>query len=122
MRSILIVEDEKISSMLLEHLVSQLGWNIVGSVSTGEEAIQYAESAQPDLIIMDVGLRGDINGIEAANAICQRKPIPVLFLSAYTYDEIIKHHELPEFFEFLSKPVMIDELKKKLNEMFSRVE
>ena len=122
MRSVLIVEDEKISSMLLEHLVSRLGWSIAGSVSSGEEAIRCAESAQPELIIMDVGLRGDIDGVEAANAICQRKPIPVLFLSAYTYEEITRHHELPEVFEFLPKPVMIDELKHTLNEMFSRVE
>jgi CheY-like chemotaxis protein len=120
MWTVLIVEDEKISSMLLEHLVSQLGCSIVGSVSTGAEAIRLAESAKPDLIIMDVGLKGDMDGIEAANIICQRKPVPVLFLTAYAHEEIAKHQQPPEAFDFLPKPVMIDELERKLNEIFNR--
>lgn len=121
MRSILIVEDEKISSMLLEHLLSQLGCHIAGTASTGEEAIRQAESSHPDLIIMDVGLKGDMNGIEAARTICQYQQIPVLFLTAYTYEEISKDQNLPEQFGFLSKPVMIDELELKLNEVFSKI-
>jgi len=120
MRSILVVEDEKISSMLLEHLLTQLGCDVSGTASTGEEAIQKAESSQPDLIIMDVGLKGTMNGIEAAHAICQRHQIPILFLTAYTYEEISRNDNLPDIFGFLSKPVMVEELREKLNELSSQ--
>lgn len=120
-RSVLIVEDEKISCMLLEHLLSQLGCDICGTASTGEEAIQQAETSRPDLIIMDVGLRGDMNGIEAAHAICRRKQVPILFLTAYTYEEISRNRVLPETFGFLSKPVMAAELEQKLDEIFGGI-
>ena len=121
-RSILVVEDEKISSMLLEHFLSQLGCDICATASTGEEAIQRAEASQPDLIIMDVGLKGDMNGIEAAHVICQRHQIPILFLTAYTYEEISKNRMLPEKFGFLSKPVMLEELERQLNELVGEIE
>lgn len=120
-RSVLVAEDEKISSMLLEHLLSELGYHIAGTVSTGEKAIQQAASLHVDLIIMDVGLKGTMNGVEAAQAICQRQQTPVLFLTAYTYEEISKNNSLPDNFGFLSKPIMMVELEKKLNEIFSRI-
>jgi CheY-like chemotaxis protein len=122
MRSILVVEDEKISSMLLEHLLSQLGFDICGTAATGAEAIQKAESSQPDLIVMDVGLKGNMNGIEAAHAICQRQQMPILFLTAYTYEEISRNRNLPKTFGFLSKPVMMEELGQKLIELFLQFE
>ena len=108
--------------MLLEHLLTELSYGISGTVSTGEEAIRLAASERPDLIIMDVGLKGKMNGIEAARLICQQKQVPVLFLTAYTVEEISENQSLPEQYGFLSKPVMMEDLDKKLIELFGRIE
>jgi CheY-like chemotaxis protein len=122
MHSILVVEDEKISSMLLEHLLSMLNYHVSGTASTGEEAIRQVECSRPDLVIMDVGLKGALSGIEAAQAICQQQQIPILFLTAYTFDEISDHHNLPDQYGFLSKPVMVEELELKLKELLGETE
>ena len=121
-RSILVVEDEKISSMLLEHLLSMLNYRITGTASTGEEAIRQASSSRPDLIIMDVGLKGAMNGIEAAQIIRQQQQTPILFLTAYMFEEISDNHDLPENYGFLSKPLMMEELDLKLKELLDQVE
>lgn len=121
-QSILVVEDEKISSMLLEHLLSKLNYRISGTACTGEEAIRQAASLCPDLIIMDVGLKGALNGIEAAQIIREHQKIPILFLTAYTFEEIADRHDLPDKFGFLPKPVMMEELELKLKELLSKVE
>jgi CheY-like chemotaxis protein len=121
-RSILVVEDEKISSMLLEHLLSELNYRVVGTASTGEEAIRQAACSRPDLIIMDVGLKGAMNGIEAAQIIHQQQQIPILFLTAYMLEEISDRHDLPDRFGFLPKPVMLEELELKLKELLGQVE
>jgi CheY-like chemotaxis protein len=121
-RSILVVEDEKISSMLLEHLLSMLNYRVSGTASTGEEAIRKAESLHPDLIIMDVGLKGAMSGIEAAQVIRQQQQTPILFLTAYTFEEISDRHNLPDKYGFLSKPVMIEELEPKLKGLLDQVE
>lgn len=120
--SILVVEDEKISSMLLEHLLSMLSYGVSGTASTGEDAIRQVKSSRPDLIIMDVGLKGAMSGLEAAQVIRQQHEIPILFLTAYTFEEISDHHNLPDKYGFLSKPVMIEELERKLEELLGEVE
>ena len=120
--SILVVEDEKISCMLLEHLLSMLSYRVSGTASTGEEAIWKAESLRPNLVIMDVGLKGAMTGIQAAQVIRQQQQVPILFLTAYTYEEISNRHNLTDKYGFLSKPVMIEELEPKLKELLDQVE
>ena len=70
---VLVVEDEVISSMLLEHQLAELGCEIAGSAATGAEALELARSAPPDFATMDVGLAGPMDGIEAADQIQKRR-------------------------------------------------
>jgi CheY-like chemotaxis protein len=119
-RSILIVEDEMVSCLFLSHCVKRMGHGVAGIASTGEDAIEQAMALAPDLVIMDVGLKGDMNGAQAADFIYRRRRIPILFVSAYTQEEICRYNELPEIFDYLPKPIDAGQLERKLTDMFAR--
>ena len=81
--SILLVEDDGIVAEDLKETVSQLGYHVVGIASEGVQAVRLAEELQPQLIVMDVGLRGEVDGIQAARMIQERSHIPVIFLTGH---------------------------------------
>lgn len=80
---VLVVEDEQITQMHLSMCLEGLGLQVVGSADHAETAIQLARTEQPDLILMDVSLRGETDGIAAAAAIRAERPVPIIFLTAY---------------------------------------
>ena len=110
-KKILIVEDDVLIAMALEARVKRWGYTSCGMVTSGEEAIHKAESEQPDIILMDVSIKGAIDGIAAAREIASRFQIPIVLMSGYSKDEIQKRHNLDCVVDFLSKPVNLDELK-----------
>ena len=81
---ILIVEDEHLIALGLSRRVIALGYTVVGLAASGEEAIAQAAGLQPDVVLMDIGLRGVMDGIEAAQHIRAWAPIPVIYVSAST--------------------------------------
>jgi CheY-like chemotaxis protein len=81
--NVLVVEDESIVSKDIQHSLKKLGYNVVGAASTGEQAVQLALEHMPDIILMDIMLKGEMNGIEAADTIRKETNIPVIFLTAY---------------------------------------
>jgi len=83
-KKILIVEDEIITALELKSILERNGYEIAGSVMTGEEAIQETSARRPQLIIMDIGLIGEIDGADAAAYILQRYHIPIIFLTGNT--------------------------------------
>ncbi|MEI6676172.1 MAG: response regulator [Verrucomicrobiota bacterium] len=84
---LLIVEDELILAMDLQDRLADLGYTVVSMVSTGEAAVTAALEHLPDLILMDIRLAGDMDGITAAREIRRRHDIPVIFMSAYADEE-----------------------------------
>jgi len=80
---VLIVEDETIVAMDLAQLLEHLGYRVAGVASTGSEAIDAATTLNPDLILMDIHLKGPMDGIEAARAIGERFSVPIIFLTAH---------------------------------------
>jgi CheY-like chemotaxis protein len=107
---ILIVEDEAISALALHLLVERLGHEVVGSVDTGEAAVESAGSAQPDLVLMDTRLRSAMNGVEAANLIWSEHRVRSVFVSAHGASDLAADYRGAEPFLSLVKPVMDDEL------------
>ena len=103
-RKILIVEDETISAMDIEDTLSRNGYDIAGIASNGTEAIRIAKELYPDLILMDIRIEGDMDGIEVANHINQYFEIPVIFLTAYSDDLTISRAVKAKSFSFLLKP------------------
>ena len=84
---ILIVEDEVIIALDLKKTLKDLGYSLVGTVTSGEEAVKAAGKMHPDLILMDIKLQGHINGLEAGKKIQDKFNIPIIYITAYSDKE-----------------------------------
>jgi|FLOH01.1.fsa_nt_gi PAS domain S-box-containing protein len=112
---VLIVEDEHIVSHHLKMTLLAFGYQVVACVSTAFEAIEAAKSSAPDIILMDVFLKGKMDGIEAANQIRQNKDIPIIFITASAHDEILERIRASRPYGYLSKPFEDRELKTNID-------
>jgi len=101
---ILIVEDENIVAIDLQKRLMNLGYEIVDVISTGEEAVQRAIATSPDLVLMDVRLKGKVDGIEAASTLRFQYGIAVVYLSAYADNDTLKRASKTEPFGYILKP------------------
>jgi CheY-like chemotaxis protein len=111
---ILIVEDERVVGFDLRRRLSRIGHAVVGIAASGEEAIDHVQRLQPDLVLMDVRLRGPMDGIEAAQHIWAQFQIPVIFMSGYTSVETLEHIWRTMPAGYLSKPFFEDQLRLAL--------
>jgi CheY-like chemotaxis protein len=82
-KRILIVEDEVVSAMALERTLAEIGYAVVGSVTTGEEAVEKAAELRPDIVAMDIRLAGKMDGIEAARRIREACEAQIIFMTGY---------------------------------------
>lgn len=108
--SILVVEDEGIVAMDIQGMLELLGYTVLGIAPTGVEAIQKTAALRPDLVLMDIRLRGEMDGIEAAGQIHSRFHVPVIYLTAYADDEAVQRAKLTEPFGYILKPFEEKEL------------
>jgi len=108
---ILIVEDETIVAADLRAKLTRLGYTVVGTASRGELAIQLAGSERPNLVLMDILLAGDMDGIEAADRIRQQFHIPIVFLTAHSDSETLSRAKVTAPFGYLLKPFNERELE-----------
>lgn len=102
--NVLVVEDESIVSKDIQNSLTKLGYCVVGASSSGEKAIELAESLQPDVILMDIMLKGQMNGIEAAEHIKNEFKIPIIFLTAYADSETLSRAKITEPYGYIIKP------------------
>jgi CheY-like chemotaxis protein len=102
--NVLVVEDESIVSKDIQHSLKKLGYNVVGASSTGEKAIELAGEERPDIILMDIMLKGDMNGIEAAERIKELYSIPIVFLTAYADESTLSKAKITEPYGYILKP------------------
>ena len=108
---ILVVEDEALLAADLADDLQDMGFEPVGIVGTGESAVTSARDKKPDIILMDIKLRGQMDGIEAASRIRENPGCPVVFLTAYSEDPILKRATETEPYGYLVKPVDLRVLK-----------
>ncbi|MBP2296054.1 response regulator [Azospirillum rugosum] len=101
---ILIVEDDRVVARDIREQLARMGHVVVGTSASGEDAIQLANRHQPDLVLMDIRLEGEMDGIEAARRIRDAHQIPVVFLTAYANDETVQRASMTEPFGYLLKP------------------
>jgi CheY-like chemotaxis protein len=83
-KTLFIVEDENIIAEDLRYTITQLGYQYLGRAAEGAAAIKQASALKPDIVLMDVRLRGRMTGFEAAEAILQERSVAVVFLSAFS--------------------------------------
>ncbi|MBP2030443.1 CheY-like chemotaxis protein [Methanohalophilus levihalophilus] len=108
---ILVVEDEKIVALGIKRMLKNMGYIVPSIASSGEEAIKKAEITFPDLILMDIMLKGDIDGITAAQTISDRMKIPVVYLTAYSDDKIIQRAKETCPYGYITKPFEESDLR-----------
>jgi len=107
---ILIVEDEGLIARDIEDMVRNAGYEVCSVVGTGEDAIKKAETTHPDLILMDIILRGAMDGVDAAEKIREQFNIPVIYLTAHTDENTLERAKLTEPLGYTLKPVEQKEL------------
>jgi len=110
---ILILEDERITSDHLRRLLTRPGYEIVGIAATGVAAVEQLEDADPDLVLADIGLPGQIDGVEVAARVRNDYDIPV-FLTAFSDPETIRRARVPQPYGFIVKPFSEEELHATL--------
>lgn len=108
---ILVVEDESIVAKDIQRTLQNLDYDVPAVVSSGNVAIQKAKETNPDLVLMDIVLKGKIDGIKAAKQIRSRFGIPVVYLTAHTDDNTLKRAKVTEPFGYIVKPFEDRELK-----------
>lgn len=102
---ILIVEDEAVIAMEVKHAVERLGYSAAAITDNGLDAVNLAKQLQPDIILMDIVLKGPIDGIDAALKINSLAKIPIVYLTAYQTDEILERSKATRPYGYLLKPL-----------------
>lgn len=101
---ILIVEDEQIVAVAIEGHLRGLGYQVVGSAASGEEACEKATELKPDLVLMDMRIEGPMDGIEAARRIRQSRDVPIVFLTAHSDVDTVERAKVAEPYGYIVKP------------------
>ena len=109
--NVLIVEDEAVIALEIEKSLQSLGYEVTSIVDSGEKAIQKSETDQPEVILMDIRLKGSMDGISAAESIRAAHDIPIIFLTGYADEKKIERAKLILPYGYLLKPVQERELK-----------
>ncbi len=102
--SILIVEDERIVATDIRQRLTSVGYTVVGIASTGEEAIEMTERTSPELVLMDITLKGEMDGVQAAAAILSQRDIPILYLTAHADSGTLERVKSTGPFGYVLKP------------------
>lgn len=114
--NILIAEDDRIISMDLKKSLTQLGYNVYEPAVNGIEIVNMALALKPDIILMDIKLVGNIDGIDAAKTIQLNRDIPIIFITAYGTVKAFKKVKHINSARILQKPYNIEEVNKAIKE------
>ncbi|MBF0473076.1 MAG: response regulator [Nitrospirae bacterium] len=114
MAKILIVEDEFLIAESMQIMLEKLDFTVVGIESSGKRAIERIKEIEPDLILMDINIKGDMDGIETTHKIKEKFSIPVIYISAYEDTEIIERAQITEPYGYLLKPIKEKDLKSTI--------
>lgn len=111
---ILVTEDEGIVAADIEDRLISLGYTVTAVCSNGEDAIAKVDETEPDLIMMDIMIKGDMNGVETASMIKAKHDIPIIFLTAYSDDSTFNRAKITEPFGYILKPFEERELRTNI--------
>jgi 1,2-diacylglycerol 3-beta-glucosyltransferase len=117
---ILIVEDEMVLAMSMQSIIENMGHRVSGIAISGEEAVKLAEEGRPNLVLMDITLEGEMDGIEAASQIIEKLNIPVIFVTGYSDDITLKRLDAVDHYGVLQKPVDEYTLKMSVENMLKK--
>ena len=113
-KKVLIVEDDMIISLVIENMIQELGHEVVAKAASGEEAISLATQFNPDLVLMDIRLKGEMDGIEAVTAIKEKIQTAVIYLTGNSDRVNYDRARATDFIDLITKPFTISDLTKSL--------
>jgi PAS domain S-box-containing protein len=111
---VLVVDDEIIIARELETRLTNLEYEVLQIASSGREALKVAEQTRPDLVLMDIVLKGEMDGIAAAAEIRRRWAVPIIYLTAYTDEDTLRRARVTEPFSYIVKPFSERELRANI--------
>ena len=110
----LIVEDETLIAEELSERLSRLGYSVIAAVDTAEEGIAIATRELPDVVLMDIRLRGEKDGVQAANEIRQQVDVPIVYVTAYSDRLTVDRAKQSEYDGYILKPFHKRELESTI--------
>ena len=120
MNTIVVVDDEVVIAMGLKERLAAMGYDVIGLAHSGDEAVEKAMNLRPDLILMDIMIPGDLDGIQVAEKVKTKLDIPVIFLTAYSEDKTIDRAKQAEPYGYIVKPFQDRELKAAIEYILSQ--
>ncbi|MDP8269068.1 MAG: response regulator [Candidatus Tenebribacter davisii] len=117
---ILLAEDELLIAQCLKMELEMAGYEVCNYASSGEEAISLAQEEDPDIVLMDIHLSGDMDGIKAAQKIIEHKKIPIVFMTGYNDINIHNRAEIIKPIAILEKPVELYDLEPIIDSIFNK--
>ena len=118
---ILVVEDDMIVGTHIVTLLDQAGYEVVGLLTSGEAVLEQLKTAKPDLILMDIALKGDLDGIETSQIILDNYQIPVIYLTANSDPATFERAKATKPFGFISKPFKPVNLTRQIELVITRI-
>jgi signal transduction histidine kinase len=117
---ILVVEDESIVAFNLQQRLSMLGYDVPAIAVSGKESLELVDSTRPDMVLMDIHIQGDVDGIEVAAKLRETHAIPVIYLTAYSEDSTLERARKTQPYGYLLKPFSERELHATIQMAFER--
>ncbi len=117
---IMVIEDESIVALHIQEILEDCGYTVTSTHSTGSRAIKMARLEKPDLVLVDIVLKGKIDGITAAQRIHSENGIPVIFLTAYSDPNTLKRAQAADPFGYLNKPFKPSDLHTSIQMALSK--
>jgi two-component system cell cycle sensor histidine kinase/response regulator CckA len=113
-KTILVVEDERVVARDIQRSLVDLGYKVPSTASSADQAIRLASERCPDLVLMDIRIKGERDGIETATILRQRFDVPIVYLTAYADEATVERAKLTQPFGYLMKPVKTYELRSAI--------
>jgi len=120
LEKIMIDEDDRITAEDIHDILKDLGYIVTAVVASGEEALRAAEQTKPDLVLMNIRIKGDMDGIEVARKIRERLDTPTIYLSAHTDYETRERARVAEPLAYLVKPFQEPDLQACVEMVFGK--
>lgn len=117
-KNVIIVEDDLILNLLYESYLDRLGFETEGELVYGKTAIETTRKFEPDLIVMDISLEGEIDGIEAMLEIREFSDVPVIYITGNSDPYHLKRAKETNPLDYLTKPIEFEDLKKSIDKHF----
>jgi len=119
--NVLVVEDEPILRLVYCNFLERLGFQIKGRVADGKKAIEIVRKCDFDLVVMDISLQGEMDGIEAMHEIRKLSRIPVLFITGKPISSLRERVKTTDYLEILEKPIQFKEFRSSILNLYNRM-